>query len=66
MARYYRRGHWVNMPSRRSSKGTSGWLIVGAVAFLLYLLATGGGSDGNAEHKPSSPTSGTPTITRTP
>ena len=66
MTRYYRRGHWVNMPSRRGAKGGSGWLIAGAVALLLYLLSSAGGGDGQAEREPSSHASATPTTTRTP
>ncbi|GLZ16376.1 hypothetical protein Acsp04_66110 [Actinomadura sp. NBRC 104425] len=65
MTRYYRRGHWVNMPSRRGTKGGSGWLIAGAVALLLYLLSSAGG-DGQTGRQPSSHASTTPAATRTP
>ncbi|XVQ06618.1 hypothetical protein ACQP1W_28650 [Spirillospora sp. CA-255316] len=57
MAKYYRRGHWVNMPSRSGGKGGSGWLIAAIVAVALWVLVNGGG-DGEAQPEPSK--SGTP------
>lgn len=47
MARYYRRGHWVNAPSSRGGTKTSGWLIAGLIALALMVFAgQHGGSDG--------------------
>jgi hypothetical protein len=62
--RYYRRGHWVNVPSRRGTK-SSGWVVAGVVAVVLYLLASGGGDDQD-DRGPSSPASVAPAGTRTP
>lgn len=54
MARYYRRGHWVNAPSSRGGTKSSGWLIAGLIALALLFAAGqhGGGADG-AEPAPA-------------
>lgn len=54
MARYYRRGHWVNAPSSRGGGKASGWLIAGLIALALLFAARqhGGDSDG-AEPAPA-------------
>ncbi|GAA4137671.1 hypothetical protein [Actinomadura keratinilytica] len=61
MTHHHRRGHWVNIPSRRGAKGGT----AGEVELLLYLPSGAGGGDGQTERKPSSHAS-TTTPTRTP
>lgn len=56
--RYYRRGHWVNRPSKRASK-SSAWVIGGLIAFALYALTQSGGDDHPQPH-PSVPASVAP------
>lgn len=60
--RYYRRGHWVNMPSKRGSK-SSAWLIGGVIALVLYLITQAGGGDPEPRPQPTAPASTAPAQT---
>ncbi|GLZ09251.1 hypothetical protein Acsp03_67170 [Actinomadura sp. NBRC 104412] len=62
MARYYRRGHWVNSPGKGASKG-SGWVIAAGIALVLYALAQNSGDQSAEQPKPSSPASVSSTAT---
>lgn len=62
MARYYRRGHWVNAPGKRASKN-SAWLVGGLIALALYALSQGGGDHVDPQQQPAAPASVAPAQT---
>ncbi|TDB93013.1 hypothetical protein E1267_43605 [Nonomuraea longispora] len=51
--RYYRRGHWVNKPRRKSKKG-AGWLMLAVAAGVAWFAVQGVKAEPSAPVQPAS------------